>query len=79
MDQRKAYPSRSGVNCDPSYPGSCIPSYPPDLDCAQVSDRNFVVVAPDLTASSGDHDGISPSDDQDERLMDGGMNRHEAV
>ena len=38
-----------------------------------------MVVAPDPHGFDGDHDGISPCDDQDERLMDGGMNRHEAV
>jgi len=29
-------------NCDPSYPGLCLPSFP-DLDCADVSARQFTV------------------------------------
>src|SRR5687767_469769 len=32
---------RSG--CDPSYPGVCIPPYPPDLDCGDVSHKRFKV------------------------------------
>jgi micrococcal nuclease len=33
--------------CDPSYPGVCISPPPPDLDCADVTERNFRVRAPD--------------------------------
>jgi len=34
-------------NCDPSYPTVCIPPGPPDLDCGQISHRNFKVLPPD--------------------------------
>jgi hypothetical protein len=34
-------------NCDPSYPTVCIPPAPPDLDCGQISHRNFKVLPPD--------------------------------
>jgi len=30
-------------NCDPSYPDLCIPSPPPDLDCNDISQKNFTV------------------------------------
>src|SRR5215213_4657139 len=33
--------------CDPSYPGLCIPPPPPDLDCDNISARNFRVLPPD--------------------------------
>jgi hypothetical protein len=29
-----------GGNCDPSYPDLCIPAYPPDLDCGEISHTN---------------------------------------
>ena len=44
--------------CDPSYPDVCIPSPPPDLDCTDISYRNFRVLAPDPHKFDGDRDGI---------------------
>jgi hypothetical protein len=44
--------------CHPSYPGRCIPSPPPDLDCGDVSARNFRVVGSDPHGFDGDNDGI---------------------
>ncbi len=35
----------SGRRCDPAYPGVCIPSPPPDLDCADVRFHDFRVLA----------------------------------
>ena len=40
-------PSSGQTACDPSYPGQCIPSPPPDLDCAEVPFRDFPVLPPD--------------------------------
>jgi hypothetical protein len=45
-------------NCDPSYPDVCIPPYPPDLNCGDVSDKRFGVVPPDPHGFDGDRDGI---------------------
>jgi micrococcal nuclease len=45
-------------DCDPSYPGVCIPGPPPDLDCGDVSHRNFDVRAPDPHRFDGDGDGV---------------------
>ena len=47
-----------GGGCDPSYPTVCIPSPPPDLDCADVPFRRFKVVPPDPHGFDGDRDGI---------------------
>ena len=47
-------PSR---RCDSSYPTVCIPSPPPDLDCADVRYRNFVVRPPDPHRFDGNADG----------------------
>jgi hypothetical protein len=44
--------------CDASYPTICIPPPPPDLDCSDISYRNFEVVPPDDHHLDGDHDGI---------------------
>lgn len=45
-------------NCDPSYPDVCIPVYPPDLDCGEISFKNFKVLQPDPHGFDGDKDGI---------------------
>jgi micrococcal nuclease len=51
----------SGVGrgaCDPSYPTVCIAPLPPDLDCADVPYRDFVVRQPDPHGFDGrDDDG----------------------
>jgi micrococcal nuclease len=47
-----------GDACDPSYPTVCIPSPPPDLDCADIPHRNFTVVGADPHRFDGDGDGI---------------------
>ncbi|HEU4605046.1 MAG TPA: hypothetical protein VFS46_02290, partial [Nitrososphaera sp.] len=46
------------MNCDPSYPDVCIPASPPDLDCGEISYRNFRVLQPDPHEFDGDSDGI---------------------
>ncbi len=45
-------------DCDPSYPDVCIPPYPPDLDCGDISYRNFYVSRADPHGFDGDKDGI---------------------
>ncbi len=45
-------------DCDPAYPDVCIPSPPPDLDCGDISYRNFRVFPPDPHHFDGDDDGI---------------------
>lgn len=50
--------SQAQQNCDSSYPTVCIPSPPPDLDCAEVDYTNFVVRSPDPHRFDGDKDGI---------------------
>jgi micrococcal nuclease len=48
----------SASSCDPSYPTVCIPPPPPDLDCSDISFRNFTVLQPDPHRFDGDKDGI---------------------
>ena len=51
--------NNSQTNCDPSYPTVCIPRYPPDLDCGDISFRRFQVLPPDPHNFDGnDNDGI---------------------
>jgi hypothetical protein len=45
-------------NCHPSYPGTCIPGHPPNLNCGDVSTRNFKVVGSDPHGFDGDNDGV---------------------
>jgi micrococcal nuclease len=44
--------------CDPSYPTVCIPSPPPDLDCADVLHVAFSVRGADPHRFDGDGDGV---------------------
>jgi micrococcal nuclease len=44
--------------CDPSYPDVCIASPPPDLDCVDITYRNFTVLQPDPHRFDGNYDGI---------------------
>lgn len=44
--------------CDPSYPDVCIPPYPPDLDCDEISYKNFRVVGADSHGFDRDENGI---------------------
>lgn len=47
-------------DCDPSYPGVCIPAIEVtgDLDCGQVTYRRFEVVPPDPHQFDLDYDGV---------------------
>jgi len=45
-------------NCDPAYPDSCIPPPPPDLDCGDIGERDFTVLAPDPHGFDREGDGI---------------------
>jgi uncharacterized repeat protein (TIGR01451 family) len=52
-----------GGNCDPHYPGVCIPPLPPDLDCADLPFRQFRVLhdgptTPDPHSLDNNFDGI---------------------
>jgi PKD repeat protein len=46
------------TTCDPSYPDVCISPPQPDLDCPQLSERNFEVLPPDPHGFDPDNDGI---------------------
>jgi micrococcal nuclease len=45
-------------NCDSSYPDVCIPSPPPDLDCSDVSEKDFKVNGSDPHRFDINNDGI---------------------
>lgn len=45
-------------SCDASYPDVCIPPYPPDLDCGQITERRFTVRGPDPHGFDSDDDGL---------------------
>jgi aldose sugar dehydrogenase len=45
-------------SCHPSYPDDCIPPAPPDLECDDISARNFQVVGSDPHDFDGDNNGI---------------------
>ena len=44
--------------CDSSYPDTCIPSPPPNLNCGDISDKRFEVLSPDPHGFDRDGDGI---------------------
>lgn len=45
-------------NCDPAYPTVCIPPPPPDLDCDEISYRDFKVLSRDPHNFDSDNDGV---------------------
>ena len=45
-------------NCDSSYPDTCISSPPPNLNCDDMSDKDFEVLPPDPHGFDRDEDGI---------------------
>jgi micrococcal nuclease len=46
------------ASCDPSYPSTCIPPSPPDLDCDDLDARDIEVRPPDPHRLDGDGDGV---------------------
>jgi hypothetical protein len=49
---------QTNSNCDSSYPDTCISSPPPNLNCEDVSDKDFEVLSPDPRGFDRDEDGI---------------------
>ena len=48
------------AQCDPNYAGACIPPYPPDLDCSDLSDLGIAL--PVSVVGSDPHD-LDPDGD----------------
>jgi micrococcal nuclease len=46
-------------DCDSSYPDACISSPPPNLNCKDISDKDFEALPPDPHGLDRDEDGIS--------------------
>lgn len=53
-----APPALALSNCDASYPDFCIAPPPPDLDCKDITQKNFTVRQPDPHRFDADKDGI---------------------
>ena len=53
-----ATPTRNPNQCAVEYPTVCIPPPPPDLNCPDITYRNFTVLPPDRHHFDSDHDGI---------------------
>ena len=51
------------TDCDPSYPDLCLPIDGPDIDCGDVSERRFTVLAPDRHGFDADHNGVGCESD----------------
>jgi hypothetical protein len=51
-------PTRDPAVCAAAYPEVCIPPPPPDLNCADIEFRDFVVLPPDRHHFDTDKDGI---------------------
>lgn len=50
--------TRVPVTCAAEYPTICVPPPPPDLNCTDISFRNFTVRSPDRHRFDSDGDGI---------------------
>jgi hypothetical protein len=58
-------------DCNSSYPGNCISSPPPNLNCEDIKPRNFKVIGSDPHGFDGDNDGIGCEDKSSPRPPDG--------
>jgi micrococcal nuclease len=59
--------------CDPAYPGVCLPSPPPDLDCGDVAYRSFRALPPDPHRFDLDGDGIGCEGPDPRRMQPPGI------
>lgn len=50
--------TRNPALCAAEYPTVCIPPPPPDLNCADITYRNFTVLSPDRHKFDTDNDGV---------------------
>ncbi len=50
---------RRPFKCDPAYPTLCLPPAPPDLDCGDIPEREFIALHPDPHRLDGDGNGIA--------------------
>lgn len=53
-----ATPTRNPAQCAAEYPTVCIPPPPPDLNCGDITFRNFTVLEPDRHNFDTDNDGV---------------------
>jgi hypothetical protein len=66
--------------CDPSYPGVCIPPPPPDFNCGDDGvPENFAVSGSDPHGFDADNDGIGCEDGNGDGDNGGGEEEEEAV
>ena len=58
ISSKETISSTSQRDCSTSYPDVCIPPWPPDLDCEEISYNNFRVIGEDEHGFDRDNDGI---------------------
>ena len=58
LDNIEKYHPNLSSNCSSAYPERCIPPPSPDLDCADITQRNFLVLPPDPHMFDPDKNGI---------------------
>ncbi len=58
LEQMERLHPNLDVSCSSAYPEKCIPPPPPDLDCDDITERNFLVLSPDPHKFDPDGDGI---------------------
>ena len=58
LDNLEKYHPNLSSNCSSAYPERCIPPPPPDLDCEDITQRNFLVLPPDPHKFDPDKNGI---------------------
>jgi micrococcal nuclease len=51
-------------DCDSSYPDVCIPPPPPQLNCDDITDKNFRVLPPDPHGFDSEGDGIGCEEEE---------------
>lgn len=51
--------ARSTSSCDPNYSGACVPAFPPDVNCGDLSAKDFSSIGSDPHGLDGDNDGVA--------------------
>lgn len=58
-EQAQIQVGQTNNGCDPNYAGACVPPYPPDVNCSDISASDFQSIGSDPHRLDRDKDGIA--------------------
>ncbi len=63
IDAAPAAAAATVTDCDPSYPDLCLPIGGPAVNCGDLDERRFAVLAPDPHGFDANHNGVGCESD----------------